>query len=99
MGLLMLEFLKCLTQKLNSQPILFVKDNTTTNICGSDLHMYEETTWNQQKILGHENMGKVVEIGNAVTQIKKVGDMVCLPFNIIGCGHCQNCESGFTGCV
>ena len=69
---------------------------TTTNICGSDLHMYEGRTGMESgKILGHENMGEVVEIGNAVTQIK-VGDMVCLPFNI-GCGHCQNCESGLTG--
>jgi threonine dehydrogenase-like Zn-dependent dehydrogenase len=47
------------------------------------------------RILGHENMGKVAEVGNAVTHIK-VGDMVCLPFNI-GCGHCRNCESGLTG--
>lgn len=69
---------------------------TTTNICGSDLHMYEgRTDVEKGKILGHENMGEVVEVGIAVTQIK-VGDMVCLPFNI-GCGHCQNCESGLTG--
>ena len=69
---------------------------TSTNICGSDLHMYDgRTDMEQGRILGHENMGKVVEIGNAVTQIK-VGDMVCLPFNI-GCGHCNNCEKGFTG--
>ena len=69
---------------------------TTTNICGSDLHMYEgRTDMEEGRILGHENMGEVIEIGKAVTQIK-IGDMVCLPFNI-GCGHCQNCESGFTG--
>lgn len=58
--------------------------------------MYEGRTGMESgKIMGHENMGKVIEIRNAVTQIK-VGDMVCLPFNI-GCGHCQNCESDFTG--
>lgn len=69
---------------------------TTTNICGSDLHMYEgRTNVERGKILGHENLGKVVEVGSAVTQIK-VGDMVCLPFNI-GCGHCKNCECGLTG--
>ena len=69
---------------------------TTTNICGSDLHMYEgRTNMEEGRILGHENMGKVVEVGKAVTQIK-VGDMVCLPFNI-GCGHCNNCEKGLTG--
>jgi threonine dehydrogenase-like Zn-dependent dehydrogenase len=69
---------------------------TSANICGSDLHMYEgRTNMEEGNILGHENMGKVVEVGMAVTQIK-VGDMVCMPFNI-GCGHCKNCESGFTG--
>ena len=69
---------------------------TSANICGSDLHMYEGRTSVQNgKILGHENMGKVVEVGKAVTQIK-VGDIVCMPFNI-GCGHCQNCECGLTG--
>ena len=69
---------------------------TSANICGSDLHMYEgRTDMEAGTILGHENMGKVVEVGKAVTQIK-VGDMVCMPFNI-GCGHCQNCESGLTG--
>jgi threonine dehydrogenase-like Zn-dependent dehydrogenase len=35
---------------------------TTTNICGSDLHMYEgRTNVEQGKILGHENMGVVAE--------------------------------------
>ena len=35
---------------------------TTTNICGSDLHMYEgRTNVEQGKILGHENMGVVEE--------------------------------------
>ena len=69
---------------------------TSANICGSDLHMYEgRTDMKTGNILGHENMGKVIEVGKAVTQIK-VGDMVCMPFNI-GCGHCKNCESGYTG--
>ena len=78
------------------QPTDVLVKITTANICGSDLHMYEgRTNMESGKILGHENLGKVVEIGKAVTQIK-VGDMVCLPFNI-GCGHCQNCESGLTG--
>jgi glutathione-independent formaldehyde dehydrogenase len=45
--------------------------------------------------LGHENLGEVIEAGNAVDRIK-VGDRVCLPFNI-GCGFCKNCERGLTG--
>jgi glutathione-independent formaldehyde dehydrogenase len=32
---------------------------TTTNICGSDLHMYEgRTNVEKGKVLGHENLGK-----------------------------------------
>jgi threonine dehydrogenase-like Zn-dependent dehydrogenase len=67
-----------------------------TNICGSDLHMYEgRTDVAAGKVLGHENLGEVVEIGSAVDRVK-VGDVVCLPFNI-ACGFCKNCERGFTG--
>jgi glutathione-independent formaldehyde dehydrogenase len=69
---------------------------TTTNICGSDLHMYEgRTDMEPGRILGHENLGEVVEVGNAVQRITE-GDLVCLPFNI-GCGYCKNCERGLTG--
>ncbi len=78
------------------QPTDVLVKITSTNICGSDLHMYEgRTDMESGKILGHENLGEVVEVGKAVANIK-VGDMVCLPFNI-GCGHCKNCEKGFTG--
>lgn len=69
---------------------------TTTNICGSDLHMYEgRTEMETGRILGHENMGEVIAVGKAVDRVK-VGDMVCLPFNI-GCGFCENCERGLSG--
>ena len=69
---------------------------TSTNICGSDLHMYEgRTNMEAGRILGHENLGVVIEVGKAVDRVK-VGDRVCLPFNI-GCGFCENCERGLTG--
>ncbi|SNY63815.1 glutathione-independent formaldehyde dehydrogenase [Pantoea sp. GL120224-02] len=69
---------------------------TTTNICGSDLHMYEgRTSFEEGRIFGHENMGEVVEVGLGVERIK-VGDRVCMPFNV-GCGFCENCEKGLTG--
>ena len=69
---------------------------TSTNICGSDLHMYEgRTDVEEGKVLGHENLGEVIEVGSAVRRVK-VGDWVCLPFNI-ACGFCKNCERGFTG--
>jgi glutathione-independent formaldehyde dehydrogenase len=68
---------------------------TTTNICGSDLHMYEgRTSVEEGKILGHENMGIVAEVGPGVTRIKP-GDRVSVPFNI-ACGTCRNCLHGWT---
>lgn len=68
---------------------------TTTNICGSDLHMYEgRTSVEEGKILGHENMGIVVATGPAVTWFKP-GDRVSVPFNI-ACGTCRNCVTGWT---
>src|ERR1700730_14591878 len=64
-----------------------------TNICGSDLHMYEgRTDMEPGRVLGHENMGEVVEVGNGCDRIK-VGDIVVVPFNV-ACGHCKNCERG-----
>jgi len=68
---------------------------TTSNICGSDLHMYEgRTSVEQGKVLGHENMGVVEEVGPGA-QFVKVGDRVSVPFNI-GCGSCRNCTSGWS---
>lgn len=46
------------------------------------------------KILGHKNLGEVVEVGKAVDTVKK-GDKVVLQFNI-GCGFCANCERGLS---
>jgi glutathione-independent formaldehyde dehydrogenase len=44
---------------------------TSSNICGSDLHMYGgHTDLKPGRILVHENLGKVIEIGKAVDRIK-----------------------------
>ena len=61
-------------------------------ICGSDLHLYEPLApfMGVGDILGHENMGQVVEVGSAVTDLK-VGDRVAIPFQI-SCGHCWMCD-------
>ncbi len=68
---------------------------TTTNICGSDLHMYEgRTSVEKGKILGHENMGIVEVVGPGVRRIKG-GDRVSIPFNV-ACGTCRNCNDGWT---
>jgi glutathione-independent formaldehyde dehydrogenase len=78
------------------QPTDVIVRITSTNICGSDLHMYEgRTDVEKGKTLGHENLGEVIEVGKAVSKVKK-GDRVCLPFNV-ACGFCKNCERGFTG--
>ena len=72
---------------------------TTTNICGSDLHLYETLGMfmNAGNILGHEPMGVVEEVGADVTTIKP-GDRVVIPFQI-SCGTCFMCkEHLFTQC-
>lgn len=68
---------------------------TTANICGSDLHPYEgRAALDAGMVLGHENMGVVVEVGAGVDRIG-VGDRVSVPFNI-ACGSCRNCDEGHT---
>jgi glutathione-independent formaldehyde dehydrogenase len=68
---------------------------TTSGICGSDLHMYDgRTPLEKGTIVGHEIMGVIEEVGEAVQSIKK-GDRVVLPFNI-SCGYCFNCHRGHT---
>jgi threonine dehydrogenase-like Zn-dependent dehydrogenase len=72
---------------------------TSTNICGSDLHLYETmgAFMSPGDVLGHEAMGIVLEVGNGVSQIRP-GDRVVVPFQI-SCGHCWMCErSLYTQC-
>ena len=77
------------------QPNDVIVKITTTNICGSDLHMYEgRTDFKPGGVFGHENTGELVEVGHGISRIKK-GDQVSLPFNI-ACDFCKNCEAGLT---
>jgi threonine dehydrogenase-like Zn-dependent dehydrogenase len=71
---------------------------TTTAICGSDLHLYDGyiPTMEQGDILGHENMGEVVEVGSAVKNLR-VGDRVVVPFTI-ACGQCFFCQKQLWSC-
>jgi threonine dehydrogenase-like Zn-dependent dehydrogenase len=65
---------------------------TSTAICGSDIHLYDgyQPTMESGDILGHENMGEVVEVGGGVRKLKN-GDRVVVPFTI-SCGTCWFCE-------
>jgi threonine dehydrogenase-like Zn-dependent dehydrogenase len=65
---------------------------TSTAICGSDLHLYDGYIPSMEPgdILGHEFMGEVVEVGNAVKNLQ-VGDRVVVPFPI-SCGNCFFCR-------
>ena len=65
---------------------------TSTNICGSDLHLYETLGpfMGEGDILGHEPMGIVEEVGSEVTNLSP-GDRVVMPFQI-SCGHCFMCD-------
>jgi threonine dehydrogenase-like Zn-dependent dehydrogenase len=65
---------------------------TSTNICGSDLHLYETLGpfMGEGDILGHEPMGIVEEVGSEVTNLK-AGDRVVMPFQI-SCGSCFMCD-------
>jgi threonine dehydrogenase-like Zn-dependent dehydrogenase len=67
---------------------------TATAICGSDLHLYNGRvpTMEAGDILGHEFMGRVVETGSGVSNLKK-GDRVVVPFDI-ACGNCSPCAKG-----
>ena len=67
----------------------------TTNICGSDLHIYRgRFVAPEGMVLGHENTGEVVETGRDVEFIK-TGDLVSVPFNV-ACGRCRNCRERHT---
>jgi threonine dehydrogenase-like Zn-dependent dehydrogenase len=65
---------------------------SSTAICGSDLHLYNGyiPSMYQGDIVGHEFMGEVVEVGQAVKKLR-VGDRVVVPFPI-SCGKCFFCE-------
>jgi threonine dehydrogenase-like Zn-dependent dehydrogenase len=76
-----------------------IVDITSTAICGSDLHLLQGFVPTMQKgdIMGHEFMGRVVEVGPEVTRLK-VGDRVVVPFPI-ACGVCWSCQHGlYAGC-
>ncbi|HXI19271.1 MAG TPA: L-threonine 3-dehydrogenase [Chloroflexota bacterium] len=66
-------------------------------ICGTDVHIYEWDPWAAGRVqpgtvIGHEFMGEVAAVGDAVTSIA-VGDRVSGEGHI-GCGQCYACRTG-----
>jgi alcohol dehydrogenase len=70
---------------------VIVKMKATT-ICGTDLHILKGDVPEVEagRILGHEGIGVITEVGAGVTQLK-VGDEVILAC-ISACGACSNCH-------
>jgi threonine dehydrogenase-like Zn-dependent dehydrogenase len=65
-------------------------------ICGSDLHPYlgRERGLDRGTIMGHEFVGRVVDVGGGVRAFRR-GDRVVAPFTT-SCGACSSCELGLT---
>jgi alcohol dehydrogenase (NADP+) len=64
-------------------------------ICHSDIHTVNGD-WGPQPfpvVPGHEIVGRVTEVGTAVTQ-HRVGDRVGVGCMVNSCGHCANCRNG-----
>jgi alcohol dehydrogenase len=64
----------------------------TTTICGTDLHILkgDVPAVTDGRVLGHEAVGTVVEVGSAVSALA-VDDRVIVPA-ITSCGRCANCK-------
>jgi threonine 3-dehydrogenase len=69
-----------------------------TALCGTDLHIYEWSTWAQNAgiepplIMGHEFSGEIVDFGSAVVDLIP-GDYVAGETHI-PCGKCYQCKNG-----
>jgi alcohol dehydrogenase len=69
----------------------------TSTICGTDLHILKGDVPEVEpgRILGHEAVGTVTEVGDAVTTLEP-GDRVLVSC-ITSCGRCRFCKEGRYG--
>ena len=76
------------------QPTDVIVRIDTTTICGTDLHILkgDVPAVAEGRILGHEGVGTVVEVGSAVSTVA-VGDRVIISC-ISACGACSYCHQG-----
>lgn len=63
-------------------------------ICGSDIHIYHGTSpvATYPRIIGHEIVGEIVEVGAKVQDLK-IGDHVTVD-PVVSCGACYPCSLG-----
>jgi threonine dehydrogenase-like Zn-dependent dehydrogenase len=68
---------------------------TASAICGTDLHFVRGTMagLREGRILGHEGVGVVEEVGEHVRNLRP-GDRVVIP-STIACGTCSYCRAGY----
>jgi alcohol dehydrogenase len=91
----------------DEKPKPFIKDSTDaivkilkTTICGTDLHIMkgDVPTVTDGRIIGHEGVGIIEEVGASVSNFKK-GDHVLISC-ITSCGKCEYCKKGmYSHCV
>ena len=76
------------------QPNEAVVKMVKTTICGTDLHILkgDVPTCTPGRILGHEGIGVIEEVGSGVSQFKN-GDRVIISC-ITSCGKCEYCKKG-----
>lgn len=76
------------------QPTDVIVKMVATTICGTDLHILKGDVPEVEvgRVLGHEGIGVITELGSGVTQLK-VGDRVILAC-VSSCGRCANCRKG-----
>jgi alcohol dehydrogenase len=77
-----------------NQPADAVVKMLKTTICGTDLHILkgDVPTCTPGRILGHEGIGIIAEVGNGVSNFKH-GDRVIVSC-ITSCGKCDYCKKG-----
>lgn len=65
-----------------------------SGVCHTDLHVAAGDFGQKPgRILGHEGVGVITEVGPGVDHLK-VGDRVSVPWFFKGCGHCEYCVDG-----
>lgn len=63
-------------------------------LCHTDLHVAAGDFGKVPgRIIGHEGVGKVIQVADDVTNLK-LGDRVSIAWFYRGCGHCEYCTTG-----